>query len=233
MTRLRGLAAAVAVFCFLPSPAARAQGGAAAADESYLGWSFARAEGAGKQARVSGRVGGWLDARVIHTERSFNFKLRATWFTPDVIRASARLAQLRNGASAEAARAMVAEAEAAGDTVIMVEIDPREGSGVIPLEWEAYLQPAGKDQKGPGPDAVPGVKPPGLRDVKAFAGLFQRDYDYDRFWLVLPLVDGQKRPVFPDSVGEVELLVRIYNKEGRVSWAVPECIRQRTAALVR
>jgi len=47
--------------------------------------------------RANGRVGGWFDARVVHTEHSYNYKLRATWLTPEVIRASARMIQLVEG----------------------------------------------------------------------------------------------------------------------------------------
>ena len=32
---------------------------------------------------------------------------------------------------------MVKAGDEAGDTIIMVEIDPREGSGVIPTDWSA------------------------------------------------------------------------------------------------
>ena len=77
-------------------------------------------------------MGGRLDTRILSREHSYNYKLRATWLTPEVIRATARLAQVRNWLSVEETLALVAEAEAAGDTVILVEIDPREGSGVVP-----------------------------------------------------------------------------------------------------
>src|SRR6266705_4931635 len=93
--------------------------------------------------RVSGQVGKSMDFRVTGTDRSYNYKLRATWLTPDVIRATARLLQLSEHMSDEQTQALVAEAEAAGDTVVLVEIDPREGSGVIPNDWLAFLRPRG------------------------------------------------------------------------------------------
>ena len=77
-------------------------------------------------------MGGRWNTRILSREHSYNYKLCATWLTPEVIRATARLAQVRNWLSVEETLALVAEAEAAGDTVILVEIDPREGSGVIP-----------------------------------------------------------------------------------------------------
>ena len=54
------------------------QGLAAQAQDDYLRWSLKQAEEIGKSMRVTGRVGGLLDGRVIHTEESYNFKLRAT-----------------------------------------------------------------------------------------------------------------------------------------------------------
>lgn len=49
--------------------------------------------------------------------------------TPDVIGANARLLQLSLRLSDDQTRKLVAEAEAIRDTVILVELDPREGSG--------------------------------------------------------------------------------------------------------
>jgi len=49
-----------------------------------------------------------------------------------VIQATARLLQLSERLSDGQVEELVREATAAGDVVILVEIDPREGSGVIP-----------------------------------------------------------------------------------------------------
>jgi len=111
--------------------------------ESYLTWNAKQAEDVGRSMYQTGRVGGFWDTRMLKTERSYNYKLAATWLTPDVIKATARLAQLRRRLSDDETRSLVADALGAGDTVAMVEIDPREGSGVIPLDWESFLQPAG------------------------------------------------------------------------------------------
>lgn len=140
-------------------------------------------------------------------------------------RASARLEQIRSRLSDDATKALIAEAEAAGDTVVMVEIDPDEGSGVIPLDWQVFLQPKGLAAANN--QAVRGVSTPGLRAVKALAGVVERDYNYDVFWMVFRLVAENGQPVFSSSVKEAELVVRIYNREATVSWIVPESIRNR------
>lgn len=193
----------------------------AQSDEAYLTWSAKDAETIGKNAYRRGRVGGAFDLRLLKTERSYNYKLAATWLTPDVIRATARLTQLRSRLSDEATRALVAEAEAAAGTVVMVEIDPREGSGVIPNDWEAFLQPRDRPAK-----AVRGVIRPQLRDVKALAGVLRRNYDYDRFWVSFPVEDGGN-PVFSQTDRFAELVVRIHDKEGRVEWPIPPSMLKR------
>jgi hypothetical protein len=104
----------------------------------------------------------------------------------------------------------------------MVEIDPHEGSGVIPLDWQAYLGPyvSGKGIEG----TVAGVGTPRLRDVQALAGITRRDYAYDRFWMVFPLKTADGRPLFGPQTTEAELIVRIYDKEARVKWPIPASI---------
>jgi hypothetical protein len=143
-----------------------------------------------------------------------------------VIKATARLLQLHNRTSDDDTRRIVAEALAAGDTVVMVEIDPREGSGVIPLDWEAFLRPAGADDR-----AVSGTKVAALRGVKSLAGVLRRNYDYDRFWVVFPLFEPNGEPLLAEGVSTVELVVRISDKEGRVSWPVPPSMHARTEQL--
>jgi len=196
--------------------------------ESYLSWTVAQAENVGKAMRDNGQVGSSFDFRVIHTERAINYKLRATLLTPEVIRASARLEQFRNRLTDEQTRKLVAEAEAAGDIIVMVELDPREGSGVIPLDWRVFLQPKGLKIGNAG--AVAGIKSPQLRNVKALSGTARRDYDYDVFWVVFPITDENNQPVFAENISQLELLVGIYNSEGRVSWQMPESIRTKIKA---
>jgi hypothetical protein len=197
--------------------------------DAYLSWSAGQAESVGKTMRSDGRVGGRFDTRILKTDRAYNYKLRATWLTPEVIRASARIEQLRSRLSDEQTRALVAEAEAAGHTVILVEIDPREGSGVIPLDWRAVLQ--AKDWKPGMREAVVGVNTPQLKLLKALTGVVRRDYSYDVFWVVFPLLGDTGSPVFGDDIRDVELIVGIHDKEGAVRWPIPPSIRQRALAL--
>jgi hypothetical protein len=213
---LRGLAiASLLLSAFSSRPAGIGQ-----VDEPYLGWSARQAETIGTDAYRKGRVGGFFDMRMLKTERSYNYKLAATWMTGDVIRATARLLQLRSRLSADETRALVAEAEELQGTVVLVEIDPREGSGIIPNEWEAFLQPKGQSAR-----AVRGSVLPRLREVKALAGVHRRNYDYDRFWVVFPVqLDGE--PLFGPSDRTAELVVRIHDKEGRVEWPIPGALGQ-------
>ncbi|HLG15334.1 MAG TPA: hypothetical protein VJH03_12645 [Blastocatellia bacterium] len=199
--------------------------------EPYLTWTADQALKTGKAMVATGRVGGVWDTRVVHTESAINYKLRATWLTPEVIRAAARLEQLRSRLSDEQTRALVDEADLPGQTVFLVEIDPNEGSGVIPLDWRVFLQPKGAPPGGP--NAVPGTKSPAFRNIKALAGVMPRNYDYDRFWVSFPVVNEKNEPLIPPSVQEVELIVGIYNKEGRATWRVPSSIRERITALTK
>lgn len=112
-------------------------------DEAYLTWTSKQAESIGTDAYKRGRVGGIWDTRGLKTERAHNYKLAATWLSPDVIRATARLIQLRSRLPEAETRALVAEAESIVGTVIIVEIDPREGSGVIPNDWGSVLAAEG------------------------------------------------------------------------------------------
>ena len=198
--------------------------------ESFLSWKADRAEKEAKAMRVDGRVAGQGGIRIQSTYRSSSFKIRASWLTPDVIRGTARFLQIRDRLSTSDATALVSEAEAAGHTVIRVEIDPVEGSGVIPLDWSAFLQPKGLKEGEPG--GVVGTNTPKLKGLKALSGILQRDYAYDVFWVTFPLVDSGKS-VLPDTAREMELVVSIHGKQGKVSWPIPESIRQRTQALMQ
>jgi hypothetical protein len=187
---------------------------------SYLAWSAAEAERIGRSTRVDGRVGGAFDIRVVHTEHSYNYKLRATWLTKDVIQATARLLQLSERLTDSQTEELVQKATAAGDVVIMVEVDPREGSGVIPNDWSAFLGPSGNDR-----DVARGANTPALEKVKALRGAYRRDYNYDLFWVVFPLKTANGVPLFPSGVTQAALTVRISSKEGRVSFPVPAFLR--------
>jgi hypothetical protein len=197
--------------------------------EAYLTWTADQANTIGKSWRVNGRVGGAFDLRVIHTEHSYNYKLRATLMTPEVIRASARLEQLRLRLTDDQTRELVREAEGPNGLVALVEIDAREGSGVIPLDWRSSLRPKGAREDSP--LAIGGTSVPALRNVKALAGVSRRDYAYDIFWIVFPITNKDGKLIWETLPDTVELLVGIYNKEGRVTWPVTEPLRQRLNSL--
>jgi len=201
--------------------AAAVQGG----DGDFLHWDAKRANSIASAQRVAGDVGKNLDFRVIRTDRSINYKLRATWLTPDVIRACARLEQIKKALTDPQTVQLVAEAEAAGDTVILVEIDPREGSGVIPSDWTATLSP----RSGPTVSArvSRGTSAPQLRNLPALAGFGRRDYAYDIFWIVFSRQTETGEQLFRADDREAELMVRIYDKVGKVRWPIPESIRDR------
>lgn len=191
---------------------------------AYLQWPTQKAELVGKSTYRDGKVGSrWLgDTRGLKTERAINYKLRATWFTPEVIRASARFAQLKDRLTDRETQSLVSEAESVGGTVMMIELDPNEGSGVIPLDWSAFLQPEGDSNPN---DAVRGVHKPELRTVRALQGVMQRNYDFERFWVVFPTVREDGKALLGSDKSSVELVVRIYNKEGKIAWPVPSSFR--------
>jgi len=185
-------------------------------------WSMAQAESVGKSTYVKGQVGSRGTIRLLKTERAINYKLAATWLTPDVIFACARALQLRGRLSDEETLALADEAQESGDTIVIVDIDPNEGSGVVPLEWEVFLQPKGRPDR-----AVAGIKTAKLREVRALQGVIRRNYDYDRFWVAFPTSSKQGQPLFQETDREAELVVRIYEREGTVTWEIPASVRER------
>jgi hypothetical protein len=185
------------------------------AQQEYLTWGAQRVEAVGKGAYVQGRVGGMFDVRMLKTERSLNYKLAATLMGPAVIRATARRIQLSQRLSDAETMALVAQAERDPGVIVMVEVDPREGSGIIPNDWAAFLQPVINGTPG---RAVRGVNTPRLRDVQALAGVMRRNYDYDRFWVVFPTSLDDRSAVVPPASTHIELVVRILDREGTVRW---------------
>jgi hypothetical protein len=196
-----------------------------AADDAFLGWSRRDATDIVANMRRTDSVGNRLSFRGLKTDRAINYKLRATWLTPDVIRATARAIQLDERLSPADTRRLIEEAETAADAVFFVEIDPNEGSGIIPLDWTAILQPRGLPRGEAG--AARGVLASKLREVRALGGLFKRDYAYDAFWVSFRFTPEERRALFAPGVTEVELIVSIQGREGIVFWPVPGAVRDR------
>lgn len=196
-----------------------------ASDDAFLAWPRRDAMAIVEGMRRTDNVGNRMSFRGLKTDRAINYKLRATWLTPDVVRATARAIQLDERLSPSDARRLVEEAEAAADTVFFVEIDPNEGSGIVPLDWTAILQPRGLPRGAAG--AVRGVLAPKLREVRALGGLFKRDYAYDAFWISFRLTPEERAVLFAPAVTEVELVVSIQGREAIVSWPVLAVIRDR------
>jgi hypothetical protein len=212
------------VFLFSIALPVMAQNSAAPSSEAYLTWTAAQATAIGKSFRSNGRAGHAMDWRVIHTENAYKYELRATLMTPETIRAAARLEQLHLRLTDNQTRALVAEADTGKSLVILVEINPREGSGVVPLDWTATLSPSGV-----GRDSnlvIGGIKRPDLRRVKALAGVVRRDYAFDLFWVEFPLTNADGEPIWETVPPSLDLMVGIHEKQGRVRWPVTDSLRQ-------
>jgi hypothetical protein len=193
-------------------------------NDSYLQWTEKQAIEIGKSLRATTRVAG-TGRGLLGTEKSRSYKIRVTSLAPEVIRATARLQQIRGRLTDEQTRALVSTAEAAGDTAFMIEIDPDEGSGVVPSDWQVFLQ-SKRGNIGQF-TALVGQNLPALREVKALGGVFARNYDYDVYWIIIQLCNNEGKRVIASSDGEVELVVRIENKEGRTRFRVPESIKRK------
>ena len=183
------------------------------AEEEYLSWDAKRAKTLVTAGRVIGQVGKTFDFRIKSTDRSYNFKVRATWMTPQIILARARLEQIAKSLTAAETKNLVADAQAAGDLIFQIEIDPREGSGIIPGDWVALL--------GNAPRLVRGINTPQLRNLPALAPLAPRDYAYDIFWVVFPNKAEDGQPLFAAADRETELRVQIAGKVGKIRFQVP------------
>jgi hypothetical protein len=191
-----------------------------------LSWGEKQAEAVITAMIIKGRVLGTRRG-VLNTEAPQKYDVRAIWLTPEVIRASTRLIQLAERLSDQETRALVKEAEAVGVLVVLVEIDPDEGSGVIPINWDAFLQARGA----PPHAAVRGSENRRLQELRVLHNVVPRDYKYDRFWMVFPIETKAGKPIFSDTDREAELTVRIRGRETSVRWAIPDSIRQRMASL--
>lgn len=216
----------IALFVIVLSQVVRSQ---SVNSEAYLTWSASQAETIAKSTRATGQAGGSFDTRIISTNNAINYQIRATLMTPEVIRGSVRYVQLMNRLSDDETRRLVKEADDVAHLVVIVEINPNEGSGVIPLDWRVFLQP--KVSKSDSKVAITGVKSPQLRKMVGMHGNLKRNYEYDIFWVAFPLVDENKVPLIPIDTPEIQLVVGIYTKEGIVTWRMPESIRAKIKSL--
>ena len=192
--------------------------------EQYLSWTAKQATDIGKKWRVAGRIG-WELTFLRLTSKTYFYELRATLMSPEAIRAAARLEQLRRHLTDAETRELVITAEKTDGLVVFIEINPREGSGVIPLDWRSTLQPKGAPEGSP--LAIAGASVPALRHVRALTRVGPRDYAYEVFWVVFPMKDHQGKPIWTTAPNEIELVVGIYEKQGRVSWLVSDALRER------
>ena len=144
---------------------------------------------------------------------------------PEAIRAAARLEQLARHLTDDETRTLVQEAEKVDGLVVYIELNPREGSGVIPLDWHATLRPKGTPNDSP--LAIGGTSTPALRHITALKRVGPRDYLYDVFWVVFPMRDKQGKVIWETPPDRIELVVEINDFRGRVSWRVSDPLRQR------
>ena len=204
-----------------------AQSNSIAENSEFLSWNAKTAQSIGESWRVKGRVGGFFDTRIISTNNSFNYKLRATLMSPEAIRAAARMEQIRSRLTNDETKKLVAEAEQE-NLVVIVEIDPREGSGIIPNDWRAFI--GSPNSSG---DLIRGNSNSNLRNNKAFQSVSKRDYDYDMFWISFSLFDKNGNPLWKSVPNELELIVGIKDKEGRVTWKVTNDMKLRIENLLK
>ncbi|HXG82682.1 MAG TPA: hypothetical protein VNI84_01525 [Pyrinomonadaceae bacterium] len=194
----------------------------------FLTWDKAKALSLGESWLVKGRVGGFFDGRILETNKSYNYKLRATLMSPEAVRAAARMEQIRSRLSEDETKNLVAEAEQE-NLVVLVEIDPREGSGVIPNDWRAFLHSKNSVVR----ESIRGVNNSNLRNHKALQSVVKRDYDYDMFWVSFSLLDKNGAPLWKSVPNELELIVGIREKEGKVTWKVTDELRLRIENLLK
>lgn len=192
--------------------------------EDYLSWSSEQAFNIGTKWRVAGRVG-WGPRLDLFSSDACFYDVRATLMTPEAIRAAARLDQLRRHFTDAETHELITEAEKVAGLVAVIEINPREGSGIVPLNWWATLQPKGANEDSP--LAIAGINNPELRQFRALTTVAPRNYDYDVFWVVFPLRDRQGKLIWETPPDRIEIVIRIRDKQGRMSWRVNDSLRRR------
>jgi hypothetical protein len=199
--------------------------------QEYLSWTQSQAKKIGSEMTEKGEVSGDSGWRVMSTNKATSYHFRATWLSPSVIKATARLEQFRQRLTNGETQNLVEEAEKAGATIFLVELDAVEGSGVIPPDWQAFLQPA---QLPVGSDGcLKGQNTPELWKVKGLAGTNEKDYKYERFWMVFPLSLKNGQPLFGPGVEKAELIIRIHDKESKATFRIPADVFEKSRKLTQ
>jgi hypothetical protein len=193
-------------------------------NQDYLSWTSRQAFNIGTKWRVAGRVGWGSRSNPFSSENCF-YDVRATLMTAEAIRAAARLEQLRRHFTDAETQELVMEAEKIDGLVAIIEINPREGSGIIPLTWHAILQPKGAKEGSP--LSILGINRPDLRQFRALTTVAPRNYDYDVFWVVFPMKDREGKSIWETPPETIEIVINIGEKHGRMSWRVNDSLRQR------
>ena len=193
-------------------------------NQDYLSWTSRQAFNIGTKWRVAGRVGWGSRSNPFSSENCF-YDVRATLMTAEAIRAAARLEQLRRHFTDAETQELVMEAEKIDGLVAIIEINPREGSGIIPLTWNALLQPKGAKEGSP--LSILGINRPDLRQFRALTTVAPRNYDYDVFWLVFPMKDREGKGIWDTPPDTIEIVINIGEKHGRMCWRVNDSLRQR------
>jgi hypothetical protein len=215
-------------FALLCAIAAFIVSSAAMLGQDYATMTPSQAQKIGKEMTVQGHVDG-ASWRVYSTNKATSYQYRVTWLTPSVIKATARLEQFRQRLTNAEVQQMIDEAENAGPTVFLVELDAIEGSGVIPPDWQAFLQQEGLPVGDEG--CMKGQSTPELWKVKGLVGTMSRDYKYDRFWIVFPLLRKNGQQLFSAGVKKAELIIRINDKEDKAIFKIPEDILEKSRRL--
>jgi hypothetical protein len=202
--RSAAIVATVAILTAAPPAAGRLL---AQADSNYLLWTPAQAEQIGLAMRKAAQAG--------------PYRVQATWLTPEVVRATARILQLREGLNVETTDDMVQQAEAAADTAVLIELSGPEAAQVTAGEIEASFTPAGAAGGGP----IPGTQAPGLEEVRAYRGVAPLSKESRAFWLAFKLPREAYVPVIPGSGRAVTLTLRVKGAAASVSWPIPDSLR--------
>jgi hypothetical protein len=181
----------------------------------FLRWSEADARRVVQGARQTGTAGSRLwDGRVKDTHRSSRYKVRAILWTPRALRAAARLVQLRERLSNAETLALLAAVESRPLHVASIEIDPIEGSGVLPHdETRFFLQRPGDESA-----SVRAVEATDITGLPLFHKFEKRDWAYELLVTAFPRALESGEPLAAAGAAALELVVEIGGKGEHLSF---------------